>query len=201
VAASDGRRWGWHRLDRTWADRIVAAADVAPGELVLDVGAGDGVLSEALVRVGARVVAVELHPDRARSLRRRFTGRAVKVVTADAADLRLPRRPFGVVANPPFSISMALVRRLVAPGSRLVAADIVVPRHVARRWLDGHAGGARRWGTQFSLSLGLAIPARSFHPAAGRDAVVLRIRRVTAMGDRGRHATPSPRARRDPPPR
>lgn len=199
MPASDARLWGWHRLDRTWAARIVAAANVAPGDLVLDIGAGDGVLSEALVRVGARVVAVELHPDRARSLRRRFAGRSVKVVMADAADLRLPRRPFGVVANPPFTISMALVRRLVAPGSRLIAADVVVPRHVARRWLDGYPSGARRWGTQFSLSLGIGIPARSFHPAAGRDAVVLRIRRVTAMSERGRHATPSSRARRDPP--
>jgi 23S rRNA (adenine-N6)-dimethyltransferase len=186
VRASDARRWGWHRLDRGWAARIVAAADVTPGDLVLDIGAGDGALSDALLRAGARVVAFELHPDRVLALRRRFAGREVKVVAADAADLRLPRQAFRVVANPPFTIAMAVVRRLVAPGSRLVAADLVVPRHVANRWCSGAAGGERRWGAQFDASLGMAVPARSFHPAVERDAVVLRIRPVTALGDGGR---------------
>ena len=156
----------------------MAAAAVAPGDLVLDVGAGDGALSAALVRAGARVVAVELHPERARLLRRRFSGAGVRVVMADALDLRLPRRAFSVVANPPFTIAMALLRRLVAPGSRLVAADVVVPRHIARRWCEGTLDGARRWGPQFDVSLGMRVPARSFRPAIERDAVVLRIRRV-----------------------
>ena len=151
---------------------------MAPGALVLDVGAGDGAVSEALVRAGARVVAVELHPERARILRRRFTGADVTVVMADAADLRLPKRAFSVVANPPFAVAMALLRRLVAPGSRMVAADVVVPRHVAHRWCTGAVGGANRWGRQFDVSLGLRVPATSFRPAIGRDVVVLRLRRV-----------------------
>ena len=178
MPASVARRWGWHRLDSHWASRIVAAAAVAPGDLVLDVGAGDGALSAALVRAGARVVAVELHPERARLLRHRFNAAGVVVVMADAVDLRLPRRPFSVVANPPFTVSMALLRRLVAPGSRWVAADVVVPRHIARRWCDGTLDGARRWGPQFDMSVGMRVPAGSFRPAIERDAVVLRIRRV-----------------------
>ena len=199
MRASDARRWGWHRLDRGWAARIVAAAGVTPGDLVLDIGAGDGALSDVLLHVGARVVAFELHPDRVAALRGRFAGRDVKVVAADAADLRLPRQPFSVVAHPPFTIAMAVVRRLVAPGSRLVAADLVVPRHVARRWYSGAAGGARRWGAQFDVSLGMPVPARWFHPAVERDAVVLRVRVVTAMGDGGRRDGDRFRAKRGPP--
>ena len=61
------RAWGWHRLADEWAARVVAAADVRPGELVLDIGAGTGGLTGYLARAGARVVAVELHPGRAAS--------------------------------------------------------------------------------------------------------------------------------------
>ncbi len=73
------RRWGWHRLDPAWADRLVAEADLPPRSLVLDVGAGEGVLTLALLAAGMRVVAVEAHPGRARTLRSATDGRAVVV--------------------------------------------------------------------------------------------------------------------------
>ena len=95
------RAWGWHPLTDEWAARIVADAAVLPGELVLDIGAGRGPLTAELVERGARVIAVELHPGRAEHLRQRFAGQPVTVVQADAVSLRLPRRPFRVVASPP----------------------------------------------------------------------------------------------------
>jgi 23S rRNA (adenine-N6)-dimethyltransferase len=197
VRASAVRRWGWHRLDRSWAERIVSAAGIVPGDLVLDIGAGDGVISAALLGVGARVVAIELHPDRARLLRSRFADQ-IRVVAVDASDLRLPRQPFKVVANPPFTIAMALLRRLLAPGSRLIAADIVLPRHIARRWCRGAVDGAGRWGDQFDVSLGPRVPGRAFRPTIDRDAVVLRIRRLETAGGRWR-ASDVGRGQRGPP--
>src|SRR5215831_1004615 len=82
------RAWGWHPLTDEWAARIVADAAVRPGELVLDIGAGHGALTAELVERGARVIAVELHPARARHLHGRFAGRPVTVVQADALSVR-----------------------------------------------------------------------------------------------------------------
>src|SRR5215475_5265897 len=95
------RAWGWHPLTDEWAARIVADAAVRPGELVLD--------------IGARVIAVELHPARVRQLSERFAGLPVTVVQADARSMRLPRRPFRVVASPPYAITSPLIRLLLAP--------------------------------------------------------------------------------------
>jgi 23S rRNA (adenine-N6)-dimethyltransferase len=80
-------RWGWHQLDERWAARLVALAQVGPGDLVLDVGAGHGTITAALARAGARVVAIELHERRVATLRERFDGCQVTVVHADATDL------------------------------------------------------------------------------------------------------------------
>ena len=147
---------------------MVAAARVRPGELVLDIGAGEGALTAHLVRAGARVVAVELNPRRACVLRERFPG--ITVLHADATSIRLPGRPFRVVANPPYGISSALLRTLLAPGSRLVAADLVLQRAVARKYASG---AARR----FSLTVGLSLPRRAFLPPPHVDSAVLVVRR------------------------
>jgi 23S rRNA (adenine-N6)-dimethyltransferase len=144
---------------------------------VLDVGAGDGAISARLVAAGARAVAFELHAHRADGLRERFAGQAVTVVRTDASDLRLPRRPFRVVSNPPFAITTSLLRRLLAPASQLLGADLVVPRHVARRWAHGSAPGRHRWEESFALELGPNVPAQAFRPPPPSTARVLRIRR------------------------
>ena len=46
-------------IDRNTVDAIVAAADIHPGERVLEVGPGMGALTRALLEAGAKVTAVE----------------------------------------------------------------------------------------------------------------------------------------------
>jgi 23S rRNA (adenine-N6)-dimethyltransferase len=173
VAAS-GRRWGWHQLDDRWAERLVADAAIRRGAVVIDVGAGHGALTAPLIAAGARVIAVEAHPERARHLHQRF-GDAIVVVQADAGDLRLPRRPYHVVANPPFGVTSALLRRLLQPGSRLLTAHIVLQEQAARRWADPGAPGYRRWGRTFAISLQARLPRSAFHPPPPVEARIVRI--------------------------
>jgi 23S rRNA (adenine-N6)-dimethyltransferase len=176
VAAADRRRpWGWHPLADEWAARIVADARVRPGELVVDIGAGDGALTRHLVAAGAKVIAVELHPGRAARLRERFPD--VTVVRADVATLRWPHRQFRVVASPPYALSSEVLRALLAPGSRLVAADLVLQRAVIRKYVEGRAPGAGRWLRHWDLAPGRTLPRSAFRPPPQVDSGVLVIRR------------------------
>jgi 23S rRNA (adenine-N6)-dimethyltransferase len=171
-------RWGWHQLDKRWAARLIDTAEVRRGDLVVDVGAGTGAITDLLVRAGASVIAVELHPGRAAVLRDRFSGRPVTVVRADAADLRLPKRAFKVVANPPFGVTTALLRRLTAPSSRLERASVVLPTWAATRWAAGRGVGGVTSKRTFSFALGPKVPAAAFHPVPPADARILLIQSI-----------------------
>jgi 23S rRNA (adenine-N6)-dimethyltransferase len=170
--AGTRQAWGWHALEADWADRIVGDSPVRAGDLVLDLGAGDGALTAPLLATGARVLAIELHAGRAESLRRRFDRTRVTVVQVALEDLVLPGRPFRVVANPPFDRANQLVRTLLR-SSHLLSADLVLQRGAVRGLLDRAPGRSRR----HLLSTGRPVPRRAFRPAPRVDSTVLAIRR------------------------
>lgn len=164
------RTWGWYPLADDWAARIVADAHVHPGELVVDIGAGLGALTTHLVAAGARVLAVEPHRDRAERLTETFAGSPVTVIQADARTMRWPARPFRVVANPPYGITTELLRLLLSPRSRLVAADLVLQRAVVNRYASSRV---HRW----QLKAGRPVPRTAFLPVPRVDSAVLVIRK------------------------
>jgi 23S rRNA (adenine-N6)-dimethyltransferase len=84
--------------------------------------------------------------------------------------LRLPRQPFRVVASPPYGITADLLGLLLGPGSRLVAADLVLQRAAVRKYAARRVRGSR-------MTEGLVVPRRAFTPPPRVDSAVLVIRR------------------------
>lgn len=161
---------------------MVDAAGVAAGDLVVDLGAGTGALVRPLLAVGATVVAVELHDGRLAVLRTgwpdQIEHRQLMVVRADALGVRLPRRPFAAVCNPPYAIGSQVVQRLLGPNSRLQRAAIVLPTPVARRFVEGRAPGAGRWLREYRVEIGLRLPRTAFQPPPKVGSAVLLVRRA-----------------------
>jgi len=155
------------------AAELVRAAGIQRDDLVLDLGAGTGALTAALTRAGARVIAVEVDATLAAGLRRRFPS----VIEADALQAPLPHEPFKVVANLPFDGATAILRRVLDPRGRLLAADVIVEWGLACKrsavWPSTQLGVY--WGAWFELSVVRRLPRCVFAPPPSVDAGVLRI--------------------------
>jgi 23S rRNA (adenine-N6)-dimethyltransferase len=178
------------------AAELVEQAGVGAGDLVVEIGAGTGVLTEALARRAGRVLAVECDPrlaDRARA--RLATYGNVRVMTADALVMRMPRRPFRVVANLPFGVTAAILRRLLGdPRSPLERADLVVQEQAARRYAARRPGRPETiaWGAFYELAAGRRFGPDCFRPPPRVGAAVLTASRrrppLVPVPGRGRFA-------------
>jgi 16S rRNA (adenine1518-N6/adenine1519-N6)-dimethyltransferase len=121
-------------------EAILGEASAAPGDRVLEIGPGLGLLTAGLLDAGAAVTAVELDRGLAGFLRDRFAeqidaGR-LRLIEGDALDQdlhRLADPPFEVVANLPYHITSPILHRLLGETPRPERLVVMVQREVAER--------------------------------------------------------------------
>jgi 16S rRNA (adenine1518-N6/adenine1519-N6)-dimethyltransferase len=123
--------------DTNLLDAIVREAAVAPDDVVLEVGGGEGVLSKRLARAAAVVHVVELD-ERLRPVLEDLAQRepGVRLVFGDAmrVDLAaLEPPPSAMVANLPYSIATPIILRTIAELPGLGRWTVMVQREIADR--------------------------------------------------------------------
>lgn len=183
------RARGQHFLvDPRVRDAIVAAAGIEPGRTVVEIGPGTGVLTEALLRAGASVLAVELDRDLAAALSQALGSRpCLSVRVADglrfdfAAHLadHPERGQIRVVANIPYYITTPLILRLLRCRDVFEGLYLTVQREVAER--IGARPGTKAYGAltlacQYRAEVRpvLHIPRGAFYPVPEVDSTLLR---------------------------
>lgn len=162
-------------------DDIVAAADLRPGDRVLEIGPGLGVLTRRLLAAGCRVLAVELDERLAAYLRRELGGvDGFELIEADALDLHpreiFPDDDFKLVANIPYHITSPLLHAFLEgsrPPRRVV---LLVQLEVAERVAS--PPGGMSYLSVFVQNIATAqvvarVPAAAFEPQPEVDSAIL----------------------------
>lgn len=185
-----GRRLGQHFLHAPAVlDAIVAAADLQPGEAVLEIGPGPGALTERLLALPVRVAAVELDPALAEALARRWgqhprfhliAGDVLRVDLSPAA-LFGSDAPYAVVANLPYYLSTPLLFRMAGSRRWFSRLLLMVQEEVAARMAagpeDGKAYGSLSVAIQhaFRVRRVLRVPPGAFRPPPKVDSAVVEL--------------------------
>ena len=171
-------------IKRGIVDEIVHAAELTPGEPVLEVGPGIGTLTQGLAKSGADVTAIEL--DR-RLLEVLDTTLAsydnVRIVHGDVLKLDVPtimnHKPFKVVANLPYYITTPIIMSLLESKLPIERLVVMVQKEVALRMVAKPGTkdyGALSVAVQYYTEpdIVLDVPPKSFLPAPAVTSSVIR---------------------------
>jgi 16S rRNA (adenine1518-N6/adenine1519-N6)-dimethyltransferase len=119
--------------------RTVDAAGIEPGDMVVEVGPGLGILTAHLLDAGAQVVAVELDRDLIPYLQRTFAdvGR-LSVVESDVLKTTINQLlpelgPFKVVANLPYGIASPTLMHFLEQTRQPTSMTVMMQREVVDR--------------------------------------------------------------------
>lgn len=166
--------------------RIAESARAEPGETVVEIGAGLGVLTEALAGLSGRgrLVAVERDRDLVAVLRERLSHLPdMELLEANALTLELGSLgpgPFTVVGNLPYNISSPLLFHLLDQRRWLRSATLMFQKEVATRICAGP--GSRDYGVPSVLCQYVArvshcfdVPRGCFFPSPRVDSAVIRL--------------------------
>lgn len=134
-------------IDKNLLAKLLDAAELKPGGVVLEVGPGTGTLTESLLRRGCRVVACELDESLAAMLLERVPalgfGDRFRLVQGDCLDkgkvlnrtaaAAIGDAPFKLVANLPYGAATPLMLNLLIDHPRCSLLAVTIQKEVAQR--------------------------------------------------------------------
>lgn len=173
-------------IDAGIVQGIVDAADIHPGDKVLEIGPGIGTLTQGLAEAGAEVTAVELDKKLPAILAKTLEGyENVRIIPGDILKVNIPElmggQPFKVAANLPYYITTPILMALLERHLPITHLVTMVQKEVAERMVakpGSRIYGALSVAVQYYTSpeIVLDVPPRSFIPAPEVDSVVISCR-------------------------
>lgn len=145
------RTYGQHFLRGSeFIAELVGHSNIRKNDIVLDIGAGSGAITDVLARRAEHVIAYEPEPMAAEKLRMNMLRRGnVEVIQQGFLESSLPTVPYKVFSNIPFRLSSKIVRKLVTSSHPPKSMYLIVQKQFAQKMLPD--------GDHFHGALGMAI--------------------------------------------
>ena len=167
---------------------LVGHSNVKKRDLVLDIGAGSGVITFALSKRCREVWAIEPDHATADKLRRnleKYHIDNVRVIEQDFLSMDLPDEPYKVFANPPFHISSAIVHRLLEADRQPDSFCLILQKQFALKLLNTDRHYTSQLGTalirEYQTKIRYPLKATDFTPPPAVPTVLFEAKKITLL--------------------
>lgn len=170
-------------IDQAILPKIICAAEIKKNDTILEIGPGFGILTQALLAVGARVFAIEKDYQLVEKLKEVFgKNKNLTIIHQDALLFDLSTfKNFKLVANLPFNIASPLLRKFLENPHPPQIMVVMVQKEVAEK-ITAQPGDSQRGVLTLSIEFyGQAeiiadVSKASFRPQPAVDAAIIKIK-------------------------
>ncbi|MFA8439704.1 23S ribosomal RNA methyltransferase Erm [Pueribacillus sp. YX66] len=158
---------------------IVNIAHISEGDLVLELGAGKGAITNVLSNRARKVLAVEYDQKFIKKLQQLEMKNTV-IIQQDILKISLPREPFVVVSNIPYAITTPIMKMLLnKPSSGVQRGVIVMEKGAAKRFTSNFVKDPYiiAWRMWFDIRYVKGISRKNFSPPPRVDSAMITINR------------------------
>lgn len=153
--------------------QILEKIALSKDDLILDIGAGNGFLTKALLKYSHNVIAYELDTKYFQLLKNELD---IDVRNEDFLKTKLPVKNFKVFSNIPFALTSAVISKLTDKDSLLEEAYLFVQKEAAERYI-GHTQIATILNFKYEISIVEKFDSRDFTPVPSVEIVLLKIKK------------------------
>ena len=165
---------------------LIGHSNLKKRDLVVEIGAGSGVITSALSKRVRKVVAIEPDAVTAAKLRENLKKRGcenVEVVETDFLDYVLPDEPYKVFSNPPFHLSSAIVHKLIESANPPEAFYLILQKQFALKLLNTDRHYTSQLGLQlikkYQTKIRLPLKPTDFTPPPAVPTVLFEAKKIT----------------------
>ena len=156
-------------------------------DTVVEIGAGSGVITSALAKRVARVIAIEPDEDAVLKLRVNLARQGcenVEVVQKGFMEYELPSGPYKVFSNPPFHLSSAILHKLIESENPPEAIYLILQKQFALKLLNNDRHYTSQLGLKitqkYQTKIRLPLKPTDFTPPPAVPTVLFEAKRIQA---------------------
>ena len=183
---------GQHFLhSKSYLNAVADAAHIKEGEAAVEIGPGEGALTEVLLERGAKVVAIEKDSRLISFLKEKFAGKNFEVIECDALEFdcsKLEAQSYKLIGNIPYYITGALFKKFLTAPHQPSTLVFLIQKEVAQRITSNPSTSS---GSQKESVLSLSVkaygtpkysktvPAGAFSPPPKVDSAILAVENIS----------------------
>lgn len=169
---------------------LIGHSNLKKRDLVVEIGAGSGVITSALAHRVHQVIAIEPEPATAIKLRENLKKRGIDNITIiekDFRDFELPKEPYKIFSNPPFHLSSEILHKLIEAEHPPEAIYLILQKQFALKLLNNTRHYTSKLGflltKDYETKIRLPLKTSDFTPPPGVPCVFFEAKRRSELSD------------------
>jgi 23S rRNA (adenine-N6)-dimethyltransferase len=160
-------------------EKIIKSINFKPKDIIIDIGAGEGIISKELAKYSEEILAYEKDSKLANVLKQKMGNYPqVAVINKDFLESELPDKSFKVFANIPFSITTEIITKITDINSKFSEGYLFIQKEAAYRFVGKPENTqiATILSSRYDIKIIERFNQKDFSPQPSVDIVLLKLK-------------------------